>query len=286
MKLLKDPDLPINLDGKATLSNCIAFLLNNQFKSDVQFHFKNENITFYGHTFIIGLRSSVFNTMFYGPLTMAAENQNVIEIVDISASSFFQMLSFIYTDEVNISAENFCEIMYAAHKYSLNYLEKMCCQFVNEQVDAENCCLYLQQCLIFDNAMTKKCFDTIDKNIDFIISRNLWKDLKEDEMIAIIKRDSLDISEANLFEGVLTWTVDVCEAQGLPSTADDVREKFKLFEMVRFPTMSMKEFCTIHRAYGEFFRPEEIVDIFQYINAEIVSDSLKYSTVKRKRHGN
>lgn len=275
--------LSTNNDQQAKLVDCVSYLLNNELNSDVQFHFKNENTILYGHKLIIGVRSSVFNTMFYGHLTMAKENQNEFEIVDVTPSSFLEMLKFIYTDDAKISDNNFAEVMYAAHKYSINYLEKMCCDYVKQKLTTENCCSYLRQCLVYNNGLSKDCLDKIDKNINLIMSQNFWKDLSEDEIITILKRDSLDVNEIDLFEGVMKWAKYSCGTKGVEATTHNIRETFKIFEMVRFPTMTLEEFCKFHRANAQFLRADEVADIFSYINTGIVSDSLRYSIVKRQR---
>lgn len=271
-----------NFDNVAKLMDSIKYLLNNEFNSDIQFHFKNLNVTLYGHKFIISLRSSVFHTMFYGHLSMAAGNQNVCQIEDISPTAFYEMLKFIYTDEVNISEKTFAEIMYAAHKYSISYLEKLCCNYAKQKLNSDNCCSYLQQCFLYDNDLSKKCFEIIDRDIRLIIEKSTWKDLTNDQMVAILRRDSLEINEYLLFEGLRSWVKMSCEKQGIDIKKVNVREKFKIFELVRFPVMSLGEFSMFHRLNTNFLESEEIADIFQYINAGIVTFSLRHSTVKRK----
>lgn len=274
--------VPRNFDNVAKLMDSVKFLLNSEFNSDIQFHFKNTNVTLYGHKFIIGLRSSVFNTMFYGRLSMANGNQNVCEIEDISPSSFYEMLKFIYTDEVNLSEKNFAEIMYAAHKYSISYLETLCCNYVKQKLNSDNCCSYLQQCFLYNNDLSKKCLEIIDKDIRLIIEKNTWKDLNADQMMAILRRDSLEISEYLLFDGLMAWVKHSCEKDGIDIKKLNVREKFTMFELVRFPIMSLGEFAMFHRSNTSFLKSEEIAAIFQYINAGIKPSSLRHSTVKRK----
>lgn len=269
-----------NFDNVAKLMDCVKYLLNSEFNSDIQFHFKSTSVKLYGHKFIIGLRSSVFNTMFYG--SFAAGNGNVCKIEDISPTSFYELLKFIYTDEVNISEKNWSEIMYAAHKYSINYLEKLCCNYVKQKLNADNCCSYLQQCFLYDNDLSKKCLEIIDQDIRFIIEKNTWKDLNDDQMMAILRRDSLDIGEYTLFDGLMAWAKNACESQGIDMKKVNMREKFPMFELVRFPIMTLGEFSQFHRNNKYFLRSEEIADLFQYINAGIMPFSLSHSTVKRR----
>lgn len=272
-----------NFDNAPKLMDCIKYLLNNELNSDIQFHFTNSNVVLYGHKFIIGLRSSVFNTMFYGRLTMAAGNLNVCKIVDISADVFYEMLRFIYMDEVDITDQNFAEIMYAGHKYSINHLEKLCCNYVKRKLNADNCCMYLQQCFLYDNDLSKRCMEVIDKDIRLIIIKNTWKDLNEDQMAAILRRDSLEISEYSLLVGVMAWAEYISRKHGLDVNVYNIREKFHvLFDLIRFPTMSLEEFAKFHRHKPFFLRSEEIAAICLYISAGMKSKSLKHSTVQRR----
>lgn len=268
-----------NFDHIPKVSLCLRMLLNSKHQSDIEFTFKNSSVSLFGHKFIIGLRSSVFHAMFYGSL--AEENEKCM-IEDVSPTAFYEMLQFIYTDDVNINEKNFTEIMYAAHKYSLNCLEKLCCDYAIAKLDSENCCLYLQQSFLFDNDLSKKCLEVIDRDIRLIVQKSNWKELNADQMKTILESDFLDINEYNLFEAVMEWAKFACEKDGLDFQSMNIRDKFTVFELIRFPTMSLAEFSSFHQKNKYFLQPQEIADIFQYINAKIVSNSLKHSTVKRK----
>lgn len=269
-----------NFDNVSTISSCIKDLLDNKLHSDIEFNFTNSDVTIHGHKFIIGLRSSVFHTMFYG--SMASTTNETCTIEDIKPMTFYHMMQFIYTDSVDICERNFAEIMYAAHKYSLNCLEKRCCDFAASNLNADNCCSYLQKCFLFNNDLTEKCLNVIDAEIRHIMQKVIWKDLDESQLIAILRRDTLDVSEGELFEGVLAWAKHSCEREGIDVDKINIRDKFIVFELVRFPTMSHAEFAMFHRNNQDFLESVEIADIFQYINAGTASVSLTYSTVKRR----
>lgn len=77
-------------DGKTVLE-CNRYMLNEQIGCDVVFHVGNpgEQRPFHAHKFMLALRSSVFNAMFYGTLP---QTDRPIEITDVHPNAFEQML--------------------------------------------------------------------------------------------------------------------------------------------------------------------------------------------------
>lgn len=152
----------------------------------------------------------------------------------------------------------------------------------NETKDQDNCCKYLQQCHVYDETdFTKKCLELIDASTSKLIKDGKLNDLSETPLLLILERDSLNVKEVDLFKGLLQWAENFCKTNGIEASIQAIREKFKIFEKVRFPTMSMEEFSYCNRMKNTFFTSEEILNIFQYISNGAISNSLKYSTNER-----
>lgn len=277
----------INCDEHAKLTDCIKLFWNNAQYSDIQFDFPDETIKIYAHKFILSVRSSVFSTMFYGAITEFTSNDSVVKIEDVSSTSFLEMLKFIYTDRVNITEDNLAEIMYVAHKYSIKHLERICCDYMRKALNKENCFNYLEEFYIYDDDFTEQCLKMIDATISESIEEGKWNELSEKPLLMILKRDSLDVNEFQLFKGVLNWAKMSCEKQGVEATIQNMREKFAVFELVRFPVMSLEEINECYEISGNnFFTAEELLSIFNYKSKKEINDFMRYSTIKRQVFGN
>lgn len=116
-------------------------LFNKKTLSDVTFLVgKQPNVTsFYAHKFILSISSPVFEAWFnhdtwsHGRTT---KNENSeITLIDEEPEAFRNLLSFIYTDQVNVNANNVLDTLYTAKKYCITYLEKACTNFLETCLD-------------------------------------------------------------------------------------------------------------------------------------------------------
>ena len=79
--------------------------------------------------FVLAVSSPVFYAMFYGPI---AESKDCVEIYDCEYDSFLEVLSFIYTNEANLTPENVMQVMYLAKKYLLPLLANKCSVYLQD----------------------------------------------------------------------------------------------------------------------------------------------------------
>jgi len=86
---------------------------------------------------LLASRSPVFDCMLYGPM-MEGKKNTVISIPDIMAEAFLVMLHYIYTDRTDrISCINVLSTLYAAKKYQINNLARICVEFVHGKLNIE-----------------------------------------------------------------------------------------------------------------------------------------------------
>lgn len=261
-------------------------LLNNPELSDVGFEF-NDDVKYCSHKFILSVRSSVFNTMFYGSIPEAANN-GLVQIVDISSAGFFELLRFLYTDQVNLTIENIKEVIYAAHKYDVKRLGSVCARFLAEHLCHENVIDYLANIHIYNNESSDECLKYIDLNIRELISHNYRTiyALDEEPLKLLLIRDSLNIKEINLFAFLLTWAKKRLSNDNLivQTVVQNTKEKFMdLFKLIRFPSMSILDFSSTFKFAPNFFTNEEILAVFKYISTmqKCHLENLNYSALAR-----
>ena len=103
---------------------------------------------FHCHKLILAMASPVFEAMFFGGL---AETRREIKIPDVQPEAFKALLSYIYTDKVQLSNfEMVCDICYAANKYMLPDLVEECTQYLWRDVNHKNACRALEFARLFE----------------------------------------------------------------------------------------------------------------------------------------
>ncbi|KAK3105631.1 hypothetical protein FSP39_002314 [Pinctada imbricata] len=115
------------------LSQCMAYMLDNEIMCDVTFRLGEERLEVHAHKYMLASRSPVFHAMLNGPMT---EKGN-IEISDIEKDIFMIFLRYVYTDDVSLTVENVRQVMYASKKYCVDGLTKQCKDFLRDNIDFE-----------------------------------------------------------------------------------------------------------------------------------------------------
>lgn len=96
---------------------------------------------FNAHKCILASRSPVFEAMFKH--NMKERNQNVVHIDDMEFEVFQEFIRFIYSGKINEIEKVVCGLLFAAEKYSVLGLKKMCEDTMCSGVNAENAIKYL-----------------------------------------------------------------------------------------------------------------------------------------------
>ncbi|CAL1285562.1 unnamed protein product [Larinioides sclopetarius] len=133
---------------------------------------------FHVHKAILSARSDVFSNMLAPRL--GENSPDRIEIEDISKEGVQEMLSFIYTGRLadEMKEDILCELFYAAEKYKLWLLKKMCSIIAANNLNNDN---VLQILLLADKHHSLKlkdmCVRYISGNVLEIQRQRGWYDL-------------------------------------------------------------------------------------------------------------
>lgn len=183
-------------------------MLGNKSRSDVTFCIDNEYVA--AHRLILAVRSDVFDTMLYGFTNASNE---IVYISDISMDIFRQVLSYIYTNDIDLSHDNVIEILYAAHKYNLSFLEERCEQFIITHRTYGNVLATINQLYQFS------AFETIKSKLFQFVCDNFYDNFSRLDCLTQI--DSIDLVKA-LLEKLIV----------LDHQPDHGRFEFDLFNML------------------------------------------------------
>ena len=98
----------------------------------------------------------------------------------------------------------------------------------------------------------------------------------------VVERDSLVVTEVDLFQAVNRSAVDECQRRGLEGGGKEKREVLgPVLELICFPLMTMKEFAGIV-LLTELLDLDEVSDMFRFYNSLPAIDSLKFRTKPRR----
>lgn len=283
---LSAKDLVSRMAMEKDLSNRYGMLVNQSYKSDVQFIFveAEETTTLYAHKSILITGSPVFDAMFNNGKWK--ENES-FEIVDISSETFKEILNYVYAHKTcNLTESNATEMMYAARKYEIITLEEIICDFLITKITTENVCRFYEANYLLGNKLAAKCEQLIKNETQSILVTDAFLSLSIDTLQNILSFDEMDVEEHELFRGLINWAESACVKAEMANTLENKRDLLKdAVKLIRFPIMTMDNFIKCSTNLSSFFTREEMGAIYFAINEpEYVGNHLlPYSSAKRSK---
>ena len=143
------------------------------------------------HKAILAGRSSVFDAMFSPNFKEGIENK--VEVVDVSADIFEEILRFIYSGEVRHLKAGAKHLLVAAEKYNLVDLKKFCEESLCVNMTVENVLDLIELADLHDAAnLRATALEFIGKNAKEVSAQKGWRekipDLMADIFEAIIQK--------------------------------------------------------------------------------------------------
>ena len=264
---------------RPSIKERIQVLFNNDLLSDVKFiagkwsgdstSRKVEEIpTIPAHKFVLSISSAVFFKMFQTP-----ETSDVIELSDYEYESLMEMLRYIYTDEVILSVSNVMEVLHLSRRYKLPLLSDKCTEFLRKNLNASNVINFLKQAKSDqEGGVEASCWEVIDKHTSDVIKLDEFTTIDKVTLETLVKRDSLSVSDVELFEAVNSWANNQCEMQGLPPNGKLKRSLLGdgIVENIRYPIMREEEFATVVLE-SNILSPKECFDIIKHFSSVLTS---------------
>ena len=206
---------------RCTIRERCKFMFNNELLSDVKFQVVDRDSEggsksikkIPAHKFLLAISSPVFYAMFYGEL---AEKKDSIDVSDCDHKSLLELFRFVYSDEVNLNADNVMQVLYLAKKYMLPSLSDKCSEFLRENLDASSVFHVLPDAKKYEEKdLENHCWQVIDKDTDEALKSDGFVAIEKSMLEELVERDSLNVREVELFKAVDCWATKECEKQGL-----------------------------------------------------------------------
>ncbi|XP_060574090.1 BTB/POZ domain-containing protein 6-like [Ruditapes philippinarum] len=277
-----------------TLSEACRYMLTSRFAADVEFSVGNQQEIVKAHKFILVCRSSVFQAMFTNDF---ADNRETIKIPDIELEIFEKLLTFLYTDETEITGDNVLPLLYAAKKYSVNKLVRKCLEFLDKGRSPENICDILEQAHFYnENDFREKSVRYILDNAKSVLGDSTFLELCQDCVKMIITYDELQADERTVLEAVTSWGEHQCQKQNLEKNHVNLRSVLgDILYLVRFPLLGETYFTNVVsetallndaekvELFKYFYKPGYKTETFISRNRYATNDTPKYTATPTKK---
>ena len=266
--------------SKKTVLQRNAYMFDNELMSDVSFTCRESRRIFHAHKYVLATSSAVFFAMFYGEIP---PKEFPIHIEDAEEESFEEFLRFLYTDDCKITAENAIGVLYLAKKYLISSLAEKCCEILEASIKPENVFVVLEEVVHFDEkGLEEKSWDIVLRKTQECLNSEAFCDIGLPTLNALLKKESLAVTEVELFKAVLKWTDNECARQGINIEEDKTARRRVLGDSVyeiRFLAMSQEDIVK-YVSPTKLLTYKEIVCVLQKLYGLDVAD-LKWK--KRKR---
>ena len=265
--------------AKETIRERGIFMFNNDLLSDVSLvvpasrdksEAKKSKMAIPAHKFVLSICSPVFYAMFCGKM---ADKSDTIELPDCEYEGVLEMLRYLYSEEVKLNESNVMAVFYVAKKYILPSLVDECIDFLQKNLDPENVFCVLPHAQQYDaKNLVDRCWEVIDRTTAEAVKSEEFGTIERSLLEALVKRDSLTISEVELFKAVDLWATKECERQGLIADGNGKRRILgeEIVKGIRFPVMEEIEFMSIVLD-SKILTQEELCDVMKNFKGVLIS---------------
>ena len=270
--------------ARTTIRERCKSIFNQDILSDVKFVVRDskggsESKNIPAHKFVLAISSPVFYAMFYGAL---AETKDTIEIFDCEYESLLELFRFIYSDKANFTPQNVMELMYLAKKYILPTLADKCSAYLQENLDGSNVFTVLPDVQKYEEKdLLDHCWKVIEKETEEAVKSDGFVTIERSVLEEMVKKETLNIKEVELFKAVDRWAGKECEKQGLVAEGSVKRRILgeRIVKEIRFPVMEEKEFTSVVLKCN-IPSKKEICDLMRYFSS-VLNTSVGFCETKR-----
>ncbi|XP_051164686.1 BTB/POZ domain-containing protein 9 [Leptopilina boulardi] len=187
------------------LSEDIGALYMSDDYSDVTLLVAGQRFT--AHKVILAARSQYFRALLFGGLRESTQQE--IELKGTTLQAFKGLLKYIYTGHMSLAnqrEEVILDILGLAHQYGFLELEVAISDYLKEILNIRNVCLIFDAARLYQlEFLTKVCHEYLDKHALEVIQHESFLQLSLQALIELISRDSFYAPEVDVFLAVYAW---------------------------------------------------------------------------------
>lgn len=240
----------------------------NEATADVHFVFEKERVAeverIPAHKCLLAIASPVFQRMFFGEL----KEETDVRIVDVSADGFSEFLQFFYMEEVNLTGDNFAEVMTLADKYDVPGCMHLCEQFLEMTLTLDSICWCYELATLFHlQHLIDMCEERICLETKIIFESDGFLHCPRQILERILSLERLSCDEIDVLHAGMRWATEACKRAHIDATvATNRRQQLaECFDLIRFPAMSAEDFSKCLSDYEGLFNATEMLDILSHL---------------------
>jgi hypothetical protein len=267
---------------KAIVLERSCHMFNNPLMSDIEFTCDGSEKKIVAHKYVLATSSSVFYKMFYGK---PPETKPCVHLDDINAEDLEEFIRFIYTDECNLTTDNAMSVLYLATKYIVSSLVQKCIKFLEANLAPENAFTVVQQAIRYiEEELEKKSWDLIELHTYEAVTSDAFTSIDQETLAKLLKRESLNVKEVDLFNAVLKWSEAECSRKGTEANTKNKRTVLgNAIYQIRFASMTLQEFAW-NTTDSDLLTADEMIFFYQnFSGVERLSEVWNMSERKAKK---
>ncbi|ETW09675.1 hypothetical protein H310_00190 [Aphanomyces invadans] len=191
---------------------------------------------FHAHRFMLGLSSMPLNAMLTG--RMRESSQMEVTLNDVTSATMAQVLTFIYTGEVQLATHTVVQTLSAAEMYELVGLRELCKAFILQHAA-------------------------------HVFKPQMIEPLPEKLLCELIAMDDLQIRESALLDAILAWGEARLGDASTPHGPALQAILADILALIRFSSMSVRElYCKVKPLAAAGVIPEHYLTeaLFYHLN--------------------
>ncbi|XP_068697137.1 BTB/POZ domain-containing protein 6-like [Montipora foliosa] len=175
------------------------------------------------------------------------------------------------------------EVFYLAEKYMVPSLVDKCSEYVQNNLQPSNVLSILPLAEKYDDkALVDRCWKVIDMQSEAVVTSDGFATIQRSLLEKIISRDTLTVTEIDLFKAVHLWATKQCKKQCLEANGEAKRRILgeAVVKKIRFPLMKEQEFAAVV-LHAKILTPDEVINLFKFFNSALVATRVGFPETKR-----
>jgi BTB/POZ domain-containing protein 1/2 len=208
------------------------------------------------HRLVLAVASPVFRRMFFGAEdeSVSLDNCSAEDVVleDLEPLVFLEFLRFLYTDQIRLQKDNAVAVLYAAKKYEIPFLERLCFRFVNFEISKDNALLIWLSAKTFREPEVESLALRVIRRFaaDVLLAPDFVR-ADHHSVCQLLEDDLLRVQEVDLFLAVTRWAKHQCLRRGQCPTRVHIRHVMaEAVDLIRFPLMTSEQLRTVVQSEG------------------------------------
>lgn len=215
--------------------------------ADVHFTFDDDPAKVGAHRNILGVRSDVFKTMFYGALP--EKTANICE-PGVTSVAFMEFLQYFYLDPVKLTPDHIQMVLALADKYNVQKCVDHCVEFLIKFLSNRNVCSVLRVAIYSGPLeLMKACEMHVLLNTAAVFKSTDFLACDRRVLGHLLKMKQFSCSEIDVFEAVMSWVQAKSEPGAVLSKELVDTHLGELLYEIRFATMKIEQFCALAQKY-------------------------------------